>query len=976
MPFDPNQPFEIISLPEDTAPPGSPSSGAAFDPNQPFEIVEMPKTGLFNNATAGMNEAIATTAGAPVDAMTWLLNKAGEQARAISGAPVREIQNPIGGSQSIIEVMKAAGVNDPATVQAATPAQQIARAAGAGAGYMLAPEAAIAGIGRAGPAGERIFGSLAPFFGRSTTAADVAGNAAVGAAAGAGGEVVADILPEKYRPLGEFAGNMLGGVAGAGALAAPGAVKGAVRTGLDYLAPVTAVGQERAAGTVLRDASSDPAALRAALDRGDAPLVPGSQPTTFQQTGDMGIGALERAVSAKAPEVFQQRAADQNAARTAVLQGVQGQGHPEAVTAALRDNLAALDQSTFQAVEAARKGAQEATTRMGGAGTPEGYGFDIRQSLDAANRVAKEQESRLWEAVDPTGTLALNVTDAKRVAMQAMKDLPSTAKPMDKEELAIFLTSASLKPVTSFSDVVALRSRVSEAMREELSRNGQTRVYARLSQLRGAIETDIEQAVARKAADEADAVASGMMSEDQTLTALLSRWRDGWREEQASRGAASSSAGPDVPWGTGGFSRARRAAGESGVQFSDAPSSQGISGADLVPNFDPQAADRLKTASSATKQNAALYSSRPVGDVLGRLMKEGPFHVQDSAVPVRFFHAGPTGYEDVQALRRAVSADPGTMLKVRDYAVSTLRKAAEDPDGTLNPEKVERWRKSHADALRAFPEIDKLLSTPTNAAETMIRLADHRKAQIDAFQSGAVARLLGVEEPGDVTRIIGGIFSRQDAATQMGRLAQEVANNPDAKQGLRKAILDHIMTRFVSNREAATTGADLLKADRFQSFLKEGRAALAKVFSPEELSNMDAVAADLKRAERSNSAVKLPGGSNTAQDITAISRFATQPSILSQVLLRAGGAVAGTLTSGPIGTLAGVLGTEAVLAARNAGLKNVDDLVREAMLNPERAKALLAKAPASPHKINAISFVQRFNRGAAGALASEVEAQR
>ncbi len=49
-----------------------------------------------------------------------------------------------------------------------------------------------------------------------------------------------------------------------------------------------------------------------------------------------------------------------------------------------------------------------------------------------------------------------------------------------------------------FNEVTALRSRVSTAMREELSQNGQTPVYARLSQLRGAIERTIESAVEGK----------------------------------------------------------------------------------------------------------------------------------------------------------------------------------------------------------------------------------------------------------------------------------------------------------------------------------------------------------------------------------------------------------------------------------------------------------------------------------------------
>ena len=115
---------------------------------------------------------------------------------------------------------------------------------------------------------------------------------------------------------------------------------------------------------------------------------------------------------------------------------------------------------------------------------------------------------------------------------------------------------------------------------------------------------------------------------------------------------------------------------------------------------------------------------------------------------------------------------------------------------------------------------------------------------------------------------------------------------------------------------------------------------------------MQAIAADLNRSNRSISAVKLPNQSNTAQDLAALAK--SQPSILKRLLLQGAGAIGGaaagaaTATGATLPAMAGWLGVKTLAAFRDAGMKRVDDVLREAMLNPELAKALLDKVPTKP----------------------------
>ncbi|MFG1223839.1 hypothetical protein [Xanthobacter wiegelii] len=973
-------------------------------PNSPKPAQPAP-SGLWNNVTAGLNEAIYGTLGAPVDAATWLFNKAAGQVRGMTGAPVRNIEAPVGGSQWLAGIGEKVGVNDPAKVQANSTEEKLLRAAGAGVGGMIAPEAALGALGRAGVIGEGALNTLGQVFGRSASIGDAAINAGVGAAAGVGGQMAGQVVPEPWKPLAETVGGMAGAGVGVGAVAAGRGVAGLPQAWRDFRLSDPAT-QERVAGERLQQWATDPAAVRDTLDAAAASkqvglptepgavarnLVKGSEPTTFQLTGDMGLGALERASAAQNPAEFMTRRADQNTARVGALEGIQPKGAPEQVVGVLRQNLAALDQQTGQALEAATTTARQATGRLGGEGAPEAYGGAIRQSVMDARGMAKERERALWQAVDPAGDLNLQGTGTREAAREIVRGLPKSAKPLEGEERAAIVTALKYPDVVPFREMTALRSRVSTEMRRELADNGQTPVYARLSQLRGAIERDIENAVAAKAEMEQQAVQAGTMSEEDTMAARMHGWTKEWRDRRAAeaemgQGAATGTGG-FAPGGSASVSAGSGAAGQSRGRSGQAPGGEGVQGPglfpdNLAPNFDEGAAGRLKAASEATKQRAQTFDSGRVGSTIQRSGASGPFQMEASVVPGRFFVPGPRGYEAMQALR---NASPGAMAQVREYAISTLRKAAQSPlDGTLDPAKVQAWRQKHADALRAMPEVDRMLADPVQASETLARLATARKEQMDAFQQGAVARLLNVEDPADVSKIIGGIFSRQDAVQQMARLARETAGNEEARNGLRKAVADYINLRFIGNTEGAASGTDMMRSDAFQQFLRQNVPALKQVLSGPEIMTLQAVAADLKRSNRSLAAVKLPGGSNTTQDMNAVAKAGGAQSWLARILspgaLASAGAAAGSMTAGGIGAAAGAGGGaqlgRVIEAMRQAGLQSVDDIVRDALLNPERARALLAQVKGEPTTGQAISLARVYMRAAASGAPSPTAEDR
>jgi hypothetical protein len=230
---------------------------------------------------------------------------------------------------------------------------------------------------------------------------------------------------------------------------------------------------------------------------------------------------------------------------------------------------------------------------------------------------------------------------------------------------------------------------------------------------------------------------------------------------------------------------------------------------------------------------------------------------------------------------------------------------------------------------------------------------------------GKVAKV----DPADMTKTIGTILNSANSMKEMSKLAGAVSGNKAAREGLRRSVAETIIERFVSNKEVAASGENGLKVDAFQSFVKKRAPALKVALGADGHKQLQAIADDLQRAERSLQAIRIPGNSNTAQDLAGkFDELAKKAggSIFQQMILAGG---AGFLAGGPKGAALGAGGAYAkhtLGAMRAAGMKKVDDLVVEMLLNPSLAQAALLKtspgnlAHADRHLANKLLKVSPF----------------
>lgn len=963
-------------------------------PPKKTESATATATSIGANLGAGLSEGAIDTLGAPVDAIAWAMNRGIQAINGATGASVPTIDRPVGGSQSIKTLFGAVDQRmNPQNLAPQNPAESIARGIGSGASSALVPEAGVVGLGQAGLAKvyPQATKALESAFGTGTSAAQTATNAAIGGVAGGTGEGAAAVAPEPLQPLARLAGNLVGGAAGAVGAEAPTLAHAAVEGARDYVAPF-----QGGADSPQKIALAQRLFVKGVADRdqvlanlqnnpttgvGDVPL------TAYQASGDRGVGAMEREAETTNPIPFNARREAQNEARVNTIRALQPTGDPAAVSAHIRDQLAELDDALAGVERHATTGAREKTAEIGGTSTPEDIGNVARAQLGANHAGAKAWEKALWEAVDPEGKLALGtapISAAARRIEASMSETAKTAKPIEGAERKLFDAAAGLGAVSKLKEVTDLRSLVSEEMRTQRGPNGSPTVLARLTQLRGVIEQAIVDAAEHKAAQESVAVQSGAMRAEDTVTARLQAERHGFEQAEGTRAEASGDGSRDVRGQSEGVrgasgtevpasGRSGNASGGSGL--SETSPSAGESG--LAANMDEEAAGRIKAASEATKEKNDTFKKGPVGDFLAERGAKDDFRILDSGFGAKFWKPGASGTDAVRAFATATGKDPDAIRTLSDAAALSLRKAAvDDKTGVMDPGKYAAWAKSHADALRALGEVGDApaqFATAAKAGEAVADATAMRAAALDAYQKGALGKVMGISDLEGVTSEIGKIFGKSDRIQAMRQLAAEVKDNPDARDGLRKALANFLETKAISNK-------DKVKGDVFQNFVKQNRPVLAQVFDKDELKGIDAVAAEIKRVSQLADEQALPGRSTTAQDIIKSLKAAQEGhshlSLFAEMMLGGGaGFEAGGVKGAAAG--AGAAVAKSLLASKRAtGMHDVSALMQKMILHPEVARTALEQVAPTKLVSRDIKFTQQLNRVAAIAASRMISSRQ
>jgi hypothetical protein len=355
----------------------------------------------------------------------------------------------------------------------------------------------------------------------------------------------------------------------------------------------------------------------------------------------------------------------------------------------------------------------------------------------------------------------------------------------------------------------------------------------------------------------------------------------------------------------------------------------------------PEQVASWKTGIKERQIQGEVYESKgvPSKSVLGKEYS-GNYSVPESAVPSKFWRPGEKGTrEAMQNYKRAFGDSEAALEPIHRYATDSFRRAAVKEDGTVDIKKANNWVKLHEEALKETPSLRELL-TNVNERQRFLneKFGDLKRSKAEVENGALQLWLKDVEPKAAITEMLSGkdLIKRTVATADYLK-----RNDPDALAGLRRGVIEYLKEKTfvpdgkVSLEEAAIkdSGKVFDGTVRDAVFKKEWeriKPALekSKLYTESQMKGYD-ILYKSKASQMSVEKSKMPGGSDTAQNLSVLSK-----------MIRAG-------SRGYLRTLPG----GAWLSMVEPILKAIPEekfmsRFEEALLNPRLARDLMNKASA------------------------------
>lgn len=364
-------------------------------------------------------------------------------------------------------------------------------------------------------------------------------------------------------------------------------------------------------------------------------------------------------------------------------------------------------------------------------------------------------------------------------------------------------------------------------------------------------------------------------------------------------------------------------------------------------------ADAYKEARAKTRNIKETFDdSNTVSDIISRSKGSTmPFDLTDEGVAAKIWQPGPVGAGRIKEVLKAGNNSPEIRQAIREAAVNSINATALKGD-RYDPAKLAAWRAKHVDALREFPDLDRQLQTAEGAERALVQIGAARAKATKAAQQGAIGKIMKLDNDADVVRAVGSVLQSQNSVQNMRTLVNQARRDPMAMEGLQSAVIQHMLDTM----KGTTMG---YRAEPFNKYFGKHANALNEVLSPDQISALQRLAADLKRE---NTEKRAPvRGSPTKENFADASRHGFDGNSMWDRIIQNGisaglgssvGAAAsmvgmvpgGWLTQG-VATLGGLFTNHLLQKMRANGIEKVEDLIRAALLDPELFADLLAKAP-------------------------------
>lgn len=357
----------------------------------------------------------------------------------------------------------------------------------------------------------------------------------------------------------------------------------------------------------------------------------------------------------------------------------------------------------------------------------------------------------------------------------------------------------------------------------------------------------------------------------------------------------------------------------------------------------------LNAAKALYSERQATYGKGSVPEILKTYGGAEDYKTLSSAIPDKVFRGDNTGYQTARSFLKAANEQPVAIAALQDMANNSLRKAI-GPSGVLNQKTLATWKIKFKEALRALDEVSPGYSSRFDDAAKATDTLSEAQSNVAKARSNAliepVKSLFGASSEDSVISTVGSMIKNKNGVGQINDAIRAAGNDPNAIAGLRRAgarwLLNETSTAGISGGVPVVSGAKL------RSLLDQHPQAIEALFGSEAMNNLRLMASDAERAQAVYSLQKVNVGSDTAAKIIKalkdnVGKYADKGISGLTILAALDGLRSGSMTYAlSSGALAG--GKALVDSFRQRGISRVNDLVEEALVNPNIARDLLERA--------------------------------
>jgi len=357
---------------------------------------------------------------------------------------------------------------------------------------------------------------------------------------------------------------------------------------------------------------------------------------------------------------------------------------------------------------------------------------------------------------------------------------------------------------------------------------------------------------------------------------------------------------------------------------------------------------------------AFMERKRPVKGLLQRApYKTSPYKITDDSLPDHLWKSGASGANAINDYV-AFTGKSKTGLDALESAAALSLQRKLGQDGRLSPAKYDRWRADHDSAIQAMeqarPGFLARFDSYAGAERAMEEAVTTRRALADGFAKSEAGKIMHLTAGADVAKKLGQILEGQGGVGKLQELMRATHGNADAIEGLRQGVLDHIFNRQTGTKSLSDSEL-ALKEKEFRDYVRKHQAGLQAVLAPDQLARVNAVAEDMARSARTRELGKVeePGAQPAGGTLKRAFQNYAQKDLTSKMFAGLGWLIGGVPAAG-VGYSIGEL--------RKAGFASVEQLKREAILNPEMGRTFMQMAHAKDAGMTGLGLRTKLLRAA------------